>query len=535
MTMKIRTLFLAAVLLCAPALSAEDNPAPVKKTIAILPFYNYAGSDLEYLSEFIPELMKERISIKGYGFTSPEEIAKQVPKTSPRELYRQGSARVVLKDLGAHIGITGRYIVQSKYIRIDYTVFDLTGIKPSFHTTYEDTLEDDIIPGLNKFAQKSASLVNEYVNEGVPGDTRQEVSEIMSGIVSSLKTSAIGSLLRDRWLMFIFILVLFYIISRLFMIFFDRILARITARTESNLDNMLISVLKKPVKWLIIFTGIKLAFLSLDLRNGNGRFIDDISSAVLILIITYIVSAIVNLVIRTWGKDVTGRIDSRINDDLVPLFSNVARVIIISIGILMVLSIFEINIAPLLASLGIAGFAIGFAIKDSLSNIIAGVILILDQSFAVGDKVVIEGDMGIIKEVGLRNTKLMTFDNEVIVIPNGDLMNKKFKNFVLPDPTIRVVVNFGVAYGSDVDRVEEVVLNEIRGIQGIAEEPEPAVIFTEMADFSLNMQAKFWVPDYVDQYAKWLEATKLIYKALVREGIDIPFPTHTVYVESGQK
>ena len=110
-------------------------------------------------------------------------------------------------------------------------------------------------------------------------------------------------------------------------------------------------------------------------------------------------------------------------------------------------------------------------------------------------------------------------------------MNKRFKNYVLPDPKIRVVVNFGVAYGTDIDEVERVVIDAIGTMSNICTEPEPAVLFIEMADFSLNMQAKFWVDSYIDQYEKKIEATKVIYNALNKAGIAIPFPTHTVYLE----
>jgi MscS family membrane protein len=237
------------------------------------------------------------------------------------------------------------------------------------------------------------------------------------------------------------------------------------------------------------------------------------------------------LLLHSWGGRVATRFDSRIDDDLVPLFVKITKIFILLIAALLVMSKFGIEIGPLIASLGVVGFAVGFAVKDTLSNIIGGIILILDSSFSVGDKVMIDGDTGIVREVGLRNTKLLTYDNEVIVIPNGELMNKKFKNYALPDPKIRVIVKFGVVYGSDADRVERVVLDAVSSIQGVESNPEPVVTFEQMGDFSLDFQAKFWIPMWSDQYMKRIEATKKIYNALNQAGIGIPFPTHTVYLE----
>lgn len=142
----------------------------------------------------------------------------------------------------------------------------------------------------------------------------------------------------------------------------------------------------------------------------------------------------------------------------------------------------------------------------------------------------IDGDTGYVKEVGIRNISLQTFDNELIIYPNGELARKKFKNFVLPDARFRVVVNFSVAYGADIDREEEIVLGEVRKIDNVLEDPKPVCIFEEMGDFSLNFQIKFWIPDYNAMFDRKKEATTKIYKALTAAGIDIPFPTHTVYI-----
>ena len=164
-------------------------------------------------------------------------------------------------------------------------------------------------------------------------------------------------------------------------------------------------------------------------------------------------------------------------------------------------------------------------------QLIGGIILTLDRSFAMGDKVSVDGEIGVVLEVGLRNTLIQTYDNEVIVIPNGELMSKKFKNFALPNPEVRVVVDFSVVYGSDPDSVERVVLDALKSVSEIKENPAPEVLFDSMGDFALNFQARFWIPMFGNQFMKKVEATKKIYNALNAAGIGIPFPTHTVYLQ----
>jgi len=375
----------------------------------------------------------------------------------------------------------------------------------------------------------------EWINTDILGRTIFKIDSkeknALTSLILRIKNSRFGILMTGRWVFPILIILLFYIISKITVFILEKGIKRLTKKSATDIDDRIIDTAKKPVKWIIIFFGINLALMSAKLSSDLSTLTGNLIGSGIIVLVFYIILRTVSMIIHSWGKKLTDKIDSRINDDLVPLFINFIKIIIVIIGLLMVLSKFEIEISPILASLGIAGFAIGFAIKDSLSNIIAGIVLILDQSFTVGDKVTIDDDTGIIKEVGLRNTKLMTFDNEIIVLPNGELMNKKFKNYVLPDPMIRVLVKFGVAYGSDVDKVEEIVLNALKKIEDICDDPGPAVVFVEMGDFSLNMQAKLWVPNYVNQYVKWLEATKAVYNSLNEANINIPFPTQTVYVQ----
>ena len=134
-------------------------------------------------------------------------------------------------------------------------------------------------------------------------------------------------------------------------------------------------------------------------------------------------------------------------------------------------------------------------------------------------------------DIGLRTTLMRTYDNEVISLPNSQLANARVKNYTQPDSTIRVGVNFSVAYGSDIPRVKQVVLDAISQLDDILKEPGPQVLFLNMGDFTLDMTARVWVANFGDQFGKKLEMTELIYKTLNESGIEIPFPTRTVYMK----
>jgi MscS family membrane protein len=250
-----------------------------------------------------------------------------------------------------------------------------------------------------------------------------------------------------------------------------------------------------------------------------------------ILLCVFIVRIIDNLT-KGWLREWAFKTDSTADDRIIPLLEKILKVTVIILGVIFIFSAWDVNISPLLATAGIAGIAISFAVKDSLTNMIGGLQLVLDKTFKVGDKVEIEsGEMGVIQDIGLRSTKMKTYDNETIYVPNGYLANARIKNFTQPDNSIRVNVNFGVVYGSDTEKVRQVVLDALKKLDIVLEKPEPVVQFLEMSDFSLNFVARVWVADWGDAYNTKILATDVIYNALNRAGIGIPFPTHTVYTK----
>ncbi len=150
----------------------------------------------------------------------------------------------------------------------------------------------------------------------------------------------------------------------------------------------------------------------------------------------------------------------------------------------------------------------------------------------MGDKVQLEsGEVGVLLDIGLRTTLMQTYDNEVISLPNSQLANARIKNYTKPDASIRVSVDFAVAYGSDVGQVKGLILDAISQLDDILQAPGPQVLFLNMGDFSLDMCGRVWVDNYGKQFARKLEMTELIYNTLKKSGIEIPFPTRTVYMK----
>jgi len=307
------------------------------------------------------------------------------------------------------------------------------------------------------------------------------------------------------------------------------ILLPLVRKTQTELDDIAIRTIKGIVTYVIPLIGMMVALLPLSLSTPvPQRALFSLLAVLLMRSVIVFVDVLSQWLKTTWVT----RTESTLDDALLPLMGKAIKVVVVLLGVLLILQRWEIEIAPMLGALGIGGLAIGLALNSSLANIFGGIQLILDRSINVGDKIMLEsGEVGVVQDIGLRSTKLRTYDNELLSLPNSQLSDARVKNFTKPDVSIRVTVNFGVAYGSDVARVKEVVLDAISNLDDISREPGPQVLFLNMGDFSLDMSARVWVDDYDLQFARQLEMTELVYNILNKNGIEIPFPTRTVYMK----
>jgi MscS family membrane protein len=228
------------------------------------------------------------------------------------------------------------------------------------------------------------------------------------------------------------------------------------------------------------------------------------------------------------------RTRSQYSDTILPLIQKLINALIIVAALISILAVWGIEVTPFLAGLGIAGLAVGLALQDSLKDLISGVSLIVDRTYKVGDKVKLDsGEVGAIHEITLRSTRIRTYDNNVIIIPNSKMASSKIINYAQPIANERGQVPFGVVYGSDIDRTKEVALAAVKAVPAVLGDPAPAIEFLELADYSLTFRALFWVETYGEKWDAERAVVQGIYEALNKAGIEFAFPTSTIYLNKG--
>ena len=330
---------------------------------------------------------------------------------------------------------------------------------------------------------------------------------------------------------FIIFLIIFLVIMTLIFIL-GRILPKLTSKTKTDLDNIILKKTSGPLTLIAVLVGIRFAIGEINLNENFNTTIEGIILTLIILVASFFIYYVFDTLIVVGFRELGEKGKKKINQSLVQFFHSTLKILIIFGTLLTILSSWGIKIGPLLAGLGIAGIAVAFSLQSTLSNIFGGISMLLDKSINVGDQIKLdENTSGKILSINLRSTKVRTFDNELIIIPNSKLSESNIQNVALPEPKTRVVVPFGVAYGSNVEKVKKLVTKELQKIENVVIDPEPSVKFLEMADSSLNFKAYFYVDSFNNRLKALDEANTKIYNLLNKNKIEIPFPQRDVHLK----
>lgn len=351
-------------------------------------------------------------------------------------------------------------------------------------------------------------------------------------LADKLKDTKIQFLIGNKYIYAVLILIAFILFAKLFLVIVKRFISKITAKTKTCIDDKLIAAGRAPVYYLLIIFGIYASMRIMGISEKSETIVSNILFSILILIFAILAIRVFRILIGFWGETWAKNTKMTLDDDILPLLNKIMMAVIIIIALLSVLKVWGVNITGFLAGLGIAGIAIGFAVQDSLKNIFGGVSLMLDRNFKIADRIRLDsGEIGEVKDIGLRSTKILTLTREMLIVPNGMLANSKFENMALPDSRIIVKIKFGVAYGSDVKKVKKTIIEAVKNIGHVLHEPEPNVRFTDMGDSSLNFICFVWVDHYKNANETTSMLNEAVYNALNKAKIGIPFPTRTVYMK----
>jgi small-conductance mechanosensitive channel len=345
----------------------------------------------------------------------------------------------------------------------------------------------------------------------------------MTGFIESLEISS------SPYVNAILSVIIFIVIAKIADMLVDKVLRKFTRFTKSDLDDKLIDLVHKPILFTVIILGVIFAVSYLKPSQKVIFYTNSILYSLLAVIWCFILikisaSVIEHAIQRT--SDETG-----MKNDVIPLIENVSKIVFIALALMLILSIWKINITPLMASAGIAGAAVAFAAKDTIANVFAGISVSMDKPFKIGDYIVLDkGERGEVVAIGLRSTRIKTRDDIMITIPNSIIANTKIINESAPIPKFRIRIPIGVAYGSDIDLIQKTLFVIAEENENVLSDPVPSVRFRDFGNSSLNFELLFWTKEPALRGLTIHELNCAIYKKFNELSIKIPFPQRDVHI-----
>ena len=251
----------------------------------------------------------------------------------------------------------------------------------------------------------------------------------------------------------------------------------------------------------------------------------------MVIVITTLVVRIINLIITYYLNRISRRTGTEIEKDFGLLLQRVVQIVAYTIATITVLTHFNVDVKGLVATLGVGSLAIALAAQDTLSNMIAGFVIMVDRPFRVGDRIKTPNNVvGEVYEIGLRSMKLLDFEKNLHIIPNADIIKSEVINYSYPNPKVRVKVDVGVAYGSNLEEVKRIMIEVCQKHPKVLDDPPPNAYFVNFGDSSLDLTCISFVEHYKDAWTTADEIRMAIYKAFDEHNIEIPFPQHVVYL-----
>ncbi|MHC4407620.1 MAG: mechanosensitive ion channel family protein [Planctomycetota bacterium] len=304
-------------------------------------------------------------------------------------------------------------------------------------------------------------------------------------------------------------------------------------KTKTELDETIISQVRIPIFLTLLFVGGMIA-----LRRWEPPFEELTVGRTRNVLITVATLFWVRA-LRRIGDAVCDALARNAHDfrwiqpQSLPLYEILSGLLVIGAGVYVILVAWKVDLTAWLASAGIIGIAVGFAARDTLANLFAGIFILADAPYRLGDYIVLDGqERGKVTQIGIRSTRLLTRDDIEITIPNSVIANSKIVNETGgPHQKRRVRVQVGVAYGTDIDKVREVLMGVARDSGMAADHPEPRVRFRSFGDSSLDFQLQVWIDEPGLRGRALDQMLSATYKRFNEEGIEIPFPQRVVTMQ----
>lgn len=344
---------------------------------------------------------------------------------------------------------------------------------------------------------------------------------------------SLETIMETSYFFALLIVIISIIISKLVFSVFKKVVSRITKSTKTTLDERILDSSERPIEVAIILAGIYIAIQHLQVFSPYWDIVSSTFKALGILVFLWLIARVLNGVVK-WYSEIQNL--TRVQKTVYFTVRNIFYIVILSIGAITMLHLLGIEMTPIVASLGIGGLAVALALQSTLSNYFAGLYIAADGSIKIGDYIeTSDGLKGYVEKISWRSTKVRTLADNLVIVPNAKLAESILTNYYDPTEEVNVILPCGVAYGSDLEKVEKVTLEVAKKLmessEGGVKTYEPRMRYTRFGDSNIEFNVVLRSKDFISQYKITHEFIKELDKAYKKHGIEISWPVRKVYLQ----
>lgn len=430
------------------------------------------------------------------------------------------------RHIAIKVGLAALLLLILVSVNLTLIAYAQSETMPEATTAPEATTTPETTTASEGVATQDVTTTSEATTTPEQTTTSTPTPSLQSDDSGLLETTNLSNLTLSQWGELAVSILIFLVIAA----FGGRLLIwlgkRIARRTQTDIDDQLISTSRRPVNLLAATIGFQVAYSRLDFLSAAWRtFFGNVSFVLYAILVSVIVWVIIDYGLIFY-RDQARKNDANMKaiDRLLPLVRTSVKGLLVIVSFIIILHHFGVEVTALIAALGLTGFALSLAARDTLTNIIAGVSIAVSQPFRINDRIYsedVDGWVDVI-DIGLRSTRVLTRDNRMVIIPNSSLSDKSVINYSFPNPNYRLQVDIGLAYGTNINSARQALHDAVRQVDGVMADKPVQVLFVEFADAAMVFRVRWWIENYADMRKMNDRVYEGIQNALDAHGIVSP-------------
>jgi small-conductance mechanosensitive channel len=320
--------------------------------------------------------------------------------------------------------------------------------------------------------------------------------------------------------------------AQIYLVLIDRVFKRWAGRTRTTLDDRVVPIIRRPGYLLILLIGVYAA-----LHRYRFRLLAVLDGVIFVIAVILVVYALIKVfaaVLIWYGEKVSREKEGEtVARELLPLTDKIVNILLVVFGLVIVFDHFAIDIKSFVFTLGIGSLGVGLALQDTLANIFGGFTIMADRRFRIGDRIRLQsGEAGDVQAIGLRNTTVLTPDGNLLIIPNALMVKTIVTNYSFPDDRALVAIDVGVAFGSDIEKAKQLMVEAAGVHPAVLASPKPAALFTSFAASALQLRLVCYARSFRDVGDVTDAVNTAIREKFRAAAIVVPLPSQSIHLSS---